>query len=207
MDFVIVATLILSILLIIGIITILLKSFEDSKPELEYLVLVAIIVAIASLGRIPSAGIPSIQAASFIIIMAGVVFGEKTGFLAGVLTAFISDLFLGLGYWTIFQMIAWGLMGLSAGILSSKMENIYFRAGFGFIWGLFFGWITSLTMLFYLNSINFNAIIVLFGSSIVFDVIHGITNAILLIIFYDIFKKIFMRSKIRLTSQVTGISN
>ena len=197
MDYMILTTLILSILVILGIVAVVFKLFEDSKPRVEYIVLLAVLAAIGAIGRIPSAAIPSVQAASFIIIMAGVVFGKETGFLTGVLTALVSDLFLGLGYWTVFQMIAWGLMGLTAGMLSSKMENRYLRAGFGFVWGLLFGWITDLSMLFYLSSINLGAILGIFASGFVYDVIHGVTNAVLLLLFYGLFKRIFLRSKER----------
>lgn len=134
MDYMILTTLILSILVILGIVAVVFKLFEDSKPRVEYIVLLAVLAAIGAIEEFRAA-IPSVQAALFIIIMAGVVFGKETGFLTGVLTALVSDLFLGLGYWTVFQMIAWGLMGLTAGMLSSKMENRYLRAGFGFVWG------------------------------------------------------------------------
>lgn len=195
MDYMMLITLILSLLVIVGSIVLVFKLFEDSKPRVEYIVLLAILAAIGALGRIPSAAIPSVQAASFIIIMVGIVFGKETGFLTGVLTALVSDLFLGLGYWTLFQMIAWGLMGLTAGILASKLENKYFRAGFGLIWGFFFGWITDLSSMFYLSSINLTAILGIFAAGFIYDLIHGITNAILLLVFYGIFKRIFLRSK------------
>jgi energy-coupling factor transport system substrate-specific component len=207
MDYIILTTLILSLLVIVGSIVLVFKLFEDSKPRVEYIVLLAILAAMGALGRIPSAAIPGVQAASFIIIMVGIVFGKETGFLTGVLTALVSDLFMGLGYWTVFQMIAWGLMGLTAGILASKMENKYFRAGFGLMWGFFFGWITDLSMLFYLSSINLTAILGIFAAGFVYDLIHGITNAILPLVFYGLFKRIFLRSKGKLMDTEIEISS
>ena len=188
---------ILFILLMIGIVLGIFRFFEKSKPSVESLVLIAILVAVASLGRLPAAALLSIQASSFIIIMAGVVFGREIGFLTGVLTAVVTDLFLGLGYWTVFQMVGWGLMGLTAGIFSSKLENVYIRAGFGFIWGFFYGWITDLSMLPFLSTINLNTFLGIFAASVPFDLSHGITNVILLVLLYGLFKRIFVRAKDR----------
>lgn len=65
----------------------------------------------------------------------------------GVLTPLVWGLFLGLGYWTILQMIGWGLMGLTAGIFQVKLEeNRYIRIGFGFARGFFYGWISNVTL-------------------------------------------------------------
>lgn len=52
-------------------------------------------------------------------------------------------------------------------------------------------------MLFYLSSINLAAILGIFASGFVYDVIHGVTNAVLLLLFYGLFKRIFLRSKER----------
>lgn len=186
---------ILFFLLIIGIIVGVFRIFEKSKPRVEHLVLIAILVAISVMGTLPTAAIPGVQAASFIIIMAGIVFGRETGFVTGVLTALVMDLFLGLGFWTVFQMIGWGLMGLTAGIFSSKLENVYIRTVFGFVWGFFYGWITDISMLAFLSTINLNAVLGVFAASVPFDLLHGITNGVLLIVLYGLFKRIFTRAK------------
>ena len=195
MDFLTLISWIMFIILIIGIIIGVFKIFESSKPRVENLVLIAILVAISVMGTIPTAAIPGVQAASFIIIMTGIIFGRETGFITGVLTALVMDMFLGLGYWTVFQMIGWGLMGLTAGIFSSRLENIYLRGAFGFIWGFFYGWITDISMLAFLNTVNLNSVLGVFAVSAPFDLIHGITNLILLVLLYGIFKRIFTRAR------------
>ncbi|PKL67151.1 MAG: ECF transporter S component [Methanobacteriales archaeon HGW-Methanobacteriales-1] len=195
MDYLTLSIWIIFILLIIGGIIGFFRIFENSNPRVENLVLIAILVAISVMGTLPTAAIPGLQLASFIIIMTGIIFGRETGFITGVLTALVIGLFLGLGYWTIFQMIAWGIMGLSAGILSSKLENAYIRIVFGFMWGFFYGWITDISMLPFISTLNITAILGVFAASIPFDLVHGLTNAILLALFYGLFKRIFTRAK------------
>lgn len=201
MDFMTLGSWILFFVLIIGIILAFFRIFEKSKPSVEHLVLIAILVAISVMGTLPTAAVPGLQAASFIIIMTGIVFGRETGFITGVLTPLVMSLFLGMGYWTVLQMIAWGLMGLTAGILSSKLEkNRYIRVGFGFAWGFFYGWITNVSMLPFLSNITFTSILGVYVASFPFDLIHAITNAVLLLLFYGLFERIFNRAKNRFIS-------
>jgi len=81
MDLIILSTWSIFLVLIIGIILAFFRIFEKSKPSVEHLVLVAILIAIAVMGTLPTAAVPGLQAASFIIIMTGIVFGKETGFI------------------------------------------------------------------------------------------------------------------------------
>ena len=137
------------IILLAGIIYAVFKMYENKKPPVESIVLIAVLTAIATVGRIILMSIPAVNMASFIIIMVGIVFGKEEGFLVGALTAFVSGLFMGMGYWVLFQMLAWGLMGASAGILASRFDNVGFRIVFGLLWGFFYGWITDISAIFY----------------------------------------------------------
>ncbi|AXV39543.1 ECF transporter S component [Methanobacterium sp. BAmetb5] len=205
MDLMVLGTWIIFFVLIIGIILAFFRIFEKSKPSVEHLVLVAILVAIAVMGTLPTAAIPGLQAASFIIIMTGIVFGKETGFITGVLTPLVMSLFLGLGYWTVLQMIAWGLMGLTAGILSSRLEkNRYARAIFGFGWGFFYGWITNISMLPFLSSISTASVVGVYAASFPFDLVHAVTNTVLLFLFYGLFERIFKRAKQRFINPPKG---
>ena len=112
------------ILFIVGLFYAIFKMYEAKKPPVESIVLIAVLTAIATVGRIILMSIPAVNLASFIIIMVGVVFGKEEGFLVGALTAFVSGLFMGMGYWVLFQMLAWGLMGASAGFLASRFDSV-----------------------------------------------------------------------------------
>lgn len=186
----------LLIILIIGLFYSVFKLFEKSKPTVENIVIIALLIAIAIIGTLPTAAVPGLQIASFIIIMTGIVFGRQTGFITGVLTPVVIGLFSGLGFWTLFQMLGFGLMGLTAGILAPKLENnTYLRATFGFMWGLLYGWITNISMFPFLQEINMGTIIGVYASSLVFDLMHGIVTAILLVALFGTFKRIFSRAK------------
>src|SRR5690625_4090402 len=91
--------------------------FEVKQIQGREIVILAMLAAIAAVSRVPFAGLPSVQPTSFVIIMTGVVFGAESGFIVGAVAAIASNIFLGQGPWTPWQMYAWGMMGLSAGLL------------------------------------------------------------------------------------------
>lgn len=194
-------TMVLSILLIVGVIYSIFKMFENSKPTTESIVLLVILIATASIGRLILISIPSVNLQSFIVIIVGIVFGKKEGFIVGSLSALVTAMILGIGPWVVFQMIGWGLMGLTAGLIAEKLDNIVFRVAFGLAWGLLYGWIADLSGIFYLGSINLGSVLGLFISSFPFDMLHGVSNAVLLAVFYNWFKKIFLRSKTKYLPQ------
>ena len=78
-----------------------------------------VLAALAAAGRILFAPIPDFKPVSAIAIIAGVVFGRKSGFMVGALAALASNFFFGQGPWTPWQMYAWGLVGYGAGLLAA----------------------------------------------------------------------------------------
>lgn len=91
---------------------------DNLKPK--NIMPIVVLAALAVAGRIIFAPLPNFKPVSAIVIMAGVVFGKRSGFITGVLAALISNLFFGQGPWTLWQMYGWGLMGYVAGALASS---------------------------------------------------------------------------------------
>ncbi|AMK15166.1 ECF transporter S component [Methanobrevibacter olleyae] len=189
------------ILLLAGLIYAVFKMYEQKKPTVESIVLIAVLTAVAVVGRLILMSIPAVNMASFIIIMVGAVFSKEEGFLVGALTALVSGLFMGMGYWVLFQMLAWGLMGATAGLFASKFDNVAFRIVFGLLWGLLYGWITDVSAIFYSGTaLEISPIIALYINGFSYDLTHGVTNAVLLVVLYDWFKKMFTRAKVKYLS-------
>lgn len=175
--------------------------FEKRKIESRELVLLAVLAAIAAVGRIPFASIPSVQPTTFVIMMSGVVFGAESGFMIGAVAALASNMILGQGPWTPWQMVAWGLVGMTAGLLGKShfMSKMWGRILFGIIWGFLFGWIMNLWSLFAFTqsgaSFSFNAFITYLTSSVLFDSMHSISNVIFLLLFGNVWIKVLKRFK------------
>ncbi|MCM3764315.1 ECF transporter S component [Neobacillus niacini] len=178
-----------------------LVRFEGRTIEPKELVLLAVLAAIAAVGRIPFASIPSVQPTTFVIMIAGLVFGAESGFVIGAVAALASNMIMGQGPWTPWQMVSWGLVGMTAGAMKNTpiMNTKLGRLGFGIVWGFLFGWIMNIWgFLGFVQSggpIDLKAFLVYIGASTLFDTMHAVSNVVFLLLFGDIWIKILTRFK------------
>ena len=114
--------------------------FERKAFVSREIVLVAVLAAIAAVSRVPFSLLPSVQPTSFVIIVSAIVFGSETGFMIGATAAIVSNIFLGQGPWTPWQMFSWGMIGFIAGLLRNTFlmksygEDFYTDCLLAFIW-------------------------------------------------------------------------
>lgn len=94
--------------------------FEGRKPQARELVILAVLTAIAVAGRAAFFMLPQFKPIVAMVIIAGVAFGGEAGFLVGALSGFVSNMLLGQGPWTPWQMFAFGIIGFIAGVLFKK---------------------------------------------------------------------------------------
>ncbi|MEH7414606.1 ECF transporter S component [Neobacillus drentensis] len=191
----------LSFGLVLLAIALFLFRFETRKVEPRELVLLAVMASIAAVGRIPFASLPSVQPTTFVIMMSGYVFGAESGFVIGAVAALASNMIMGQGPWTPWQMVAWGLVGLTAGLLNHTlfMKRRWGQILFGVLWGYLFGWIMNLWGFIALiqsgGSQTWKAFIVYMIGSATFDTFHAISNVFFLVVFGGIWIKILSRFK------------
>jgi len=98
-------------------------SFESVTQSSKEIALISMLATMSAVLRIPFGAIPNFQPCTFLIICAGYVFGPVSGFMVGAMTPLISNFFLGQGPWTLYQMLAWGLIGCGAGYLGRFMRR------------------------------------------------------------------------------------
>ncbi|WP_294161328.1 ECF transporter S component [uncultured Senegalimassilia sp.] len=112
-------TALLSLVVVLASLGVFFAAYESSAPRLRDIMPTVVLAALAAAGRILFAPIPDFKPVSAIAIIAGVVFGRKSGFMVGALAALASNFFFGQGPWTPWQMYAWGLVGYGAGLLAT----------------------------------------------------------------------------------------
>lgn len=138
--------------------------------SIQKLSLLGMLTSAAVVGRIAIHGV-NVQPATYLIILTGFFFGWKMGLAEGVLVAIVSDLVLGLGIWTIFQALAWGLIGFVSGLLYPSKPAF-------FIWvvisGYAFGFLMMPTYFMYTN--NLQAVFYMYLAGIPFDTYHAMGN-------------------------------
>ena len=186
------------ILIMFIIIIIMFIQFESRKITSKEISLVAVLSAVSAVSRIPFAAIPSVQPCTFIIMCTGYVFGPTAGFMVGATTALVSNIFLGQGPWTFFQMFAWGMIGASASLLNKLNAKRFGLIVFGVTWGYLFGWIMNL---WYWLLYIYPHTIYTFGftifSSIWFDTLHAFSNVVFILLLSERTIKILKRYRDR----------
>ena len=88
---------------------------EQGGETARELTLVATLGGLAAAGRVLFAPIPGVQPVTVIVVAAGVALGPRRGFAVGALAAIASNMFLGQGAHTPWQMLAWGGCGVVGG--------------------------------------------------------------------------------------------
>jgi energy-coupling factor transport system substrate-specific component len=92
--------------------------YERTHPSAKVLALVATLAALAALGRVAFAPIPSVKPTTDIVLIAGFTLGAAPGFTVGAVAAIASNVFFGQGPFTPWQMAGWGAVGLFGALLA-----------------------------------------------------------------------------------------
>lgn len=69
---------------------------------------ISVLAAIGVAGRAAFFIVPSFKPVAAIVILTGISFGGEAGFLVGCLIMTLSNMFMGQGPWTPWQMFAFG---------------------------------------------------------------------------------------------------
>ncbi|WP_239984748.1 ECF transporter S component [Sporolactobacillus pectinivorans] len=138
--------------------------------RIRKMTVLSLLTAAAVAGRLLIHGI-NIQPATIIIILTGWFFGWKMGLAEGLMVGLVSDLVLGLGYWTPFQMAAWGLIGL---ISSFIPKNKFIYVGWLAVSGYLFGLIMAFS--YFIMSPNIWIVAGMYLSGLFFDTYHAVGN-------------------------------
>lgn len=110
----------ISLLIILETMLPFMLLFEKRKPQARELVIISVLCALGVAGRMAFFMLPQFKPVAAIVILAGVAFGGEAGFLVGAVTMLTSNVLLGQGPWSPWQMFAMGIIGFLAGVLFRK---------------------------------------------------------------------------------------
>ena len=175
----------ISLLVIIYSMIPFLFLFEKSKPKAREIVLIAVMSAIAVVGRAAFFMIPQFKPVVAIVIITGVSLGAEAGFLTGAIAGFVSNFFFGQGPWTPWQMFCFGIIGFLSGILFEKnilKKNKLTLCIFGGLTTLivYGGIINFASLLMMTSTINMENLIAIYASGLPFDVVHAFSTVVFL---------------------------
>lgn len=168
-------------------------SFERKKISAREVTLIATLIALAVVGRAAFYLIPQVKPIAAVVIASAACLGAERGYVIGAFSAFVSNFIFGQGFWTPFQMVALGTVGLIAGIVFKYIEaNRITLSLLGFIlafavYGIIVDFSTVISA--YGNNIDLSAIISVYASGVPFSAVFGLSTAVFLFVFGEDFVK------------------
>lgn len=176
--------------------------YERARPSAKVLALVATLAALAALGRIAFAPLPSVKPTTDIVLIAGYVLGGAPGFVVGAIGALASNVFFGQGPFTPWQMVGWGAVGLFGALLARLFGRELGRwplaiacAVAGFAYGAFLDlhlWVL------YAGRHTWAEYLVLGGRGLPFNLAHAAGNLVFCLAFGPLLVRALQRYRDRL---------
>ncbi|GAB6106831.1 hypothetical protein [Fusibacter bizertensis] len=143
--------------------------------------LIAILSASLTAGKFVLSAVPNIEIITFLFIVYTVIFGLKRAFFTSIIFTTTEILIYGFGTWLLGYYILWPMLILITHLLKRTINSEYgfaiVAAIFGFAFGLFFALFESL---FY----GIEYAIPYWLSGIPFDIVHGVSNFIIVLVLY-----------------------
>lgn len=171
------------------------SGFERKNTGTRRLVIAAVMTALCFVGRF----IPVLKPVSALTIIAGLYLGGETGFLVGAMSAVISNLYFGHGPWTAFQMLAWGIIGLTAGFLAEPLKrNRSLLIAYGIAAGIAYSFIMDIwTVLWYNKGFSVDLYLAALQTAIPYTVSYVLSNVLFLFLLAKPFGEKLQRIKIK----------
>jgi energy-coupling factor transport system substrate-specific component len=176
--------------------------YDRARPSAKVVALVATLAALAALGRVAFAPLPSVKPTTDIVLLSGYVLGGPPGFVVGAVGGLASNIFFGQGPFTPWQMAAWGAVGLFGALLARLFGRDLGRwslAGACMISGFAYGAFLDLSLwVQYAGQHTWAEYAVIAGRGLPFNVTHAVGNAVFCLAFGPLLVRALQRYRDRL---------
>jgi Squalene-hopene cyclase C-terminal domain/Prenyltransferase and squalene oxidase repeat len=154
--------------------------YERRRPPARIVGAVAVLAALAVVGRLAFAAVPNVKPTTDIVLFAGYALGAVPGFAVGAIAAIASNVFLGQGPWTVWQMAAWSGCGLGGALLARvagrrELGRIPLAVACG-VAGLAFGAFMDLYQWTLAARQDLATYVAISGSSLPYNLAHALGN-------------------------------
>ena len=153
-------------------------GFERKTTGSRRLVIVSVMTALCFAGRF----IPFLKPIAALTIITALYLGGEAGFLVGAMTAVLSNFYFGQGPWTAFQMLAWGMTGLVAGLIAEPLKRRkWLLLVYGALAGVAYSFIMDIwTVLWYAEGFSFKLYLGALFTAIPYTLSYAASNVLFL---------------------------
>lgn len=165
--------------------------------ETRKLTLCALLIALSVVGRLTFTFIPNVQPVTVLIIITSFILGPLYGVIVACLSTWMTNLLLGMGLWTMWQMLAWSIVAGLSGWVGKVREKIPLLAlsVYAGICGMLYGFLISYPM----SQVTGNFWLY-YLSGLPFDLNHAFGNILFFLVLYPTFSRLVESRVINLDS-------
>lgn len=154
------------------------SGFEKRSVGTRRMVLTSVMTALSVVGRF----IPFFKPITAVTVLTAVWLGGESGFLVGAFSALLSNFYFGQGPWTPFQMLAWGMIGLIAGLIAPLLQKS--RAAilvYGVLSGIAYSFIMDVwTVLAYSDTFEPTLYLAALATALPHTILYSVSNLLFL---------------------------
>jgi len=176
-----------------------LESGPGSAAEIA---LIGALGGIAAAGRVLFAAIPGVQPVTVITIAAGAGLSARAGIAVGAVAALVSNLFLGQGPWTPWQMLGWGACGAAGALARPLLRRRLVFALLAAVLGLGFSALMDVWLWLSFYPHTAAAALAVLGRGLPFDAAHALGNLVIALVAGPELRRLLERYGRRLRPQV-----
>ncbi len=163
------------------------------REKTRTLTRIALLTALVSVGRLSFSFLPNVQPMTVLLLCITLYFGWKEGILVALLSVILTNLFLGMGPWTIAQIGAYVVLILLSSLLENAHDDVsipllqVYAAFLGIVYGLVISLIQA-------PLLGWNIFIPYYLSGLTFDLLHAFGNLVFFPLLYPICMRLFKRT-------------
>lgn len=160
--------------------------------KVKDIVLISLLSASITSGKLVLSLVPNVEIVTLLFILYTIVFGIKNTLFVSIIFSTTEVFIYGLNIWSIFYFIVWPLLIIATHFINKKFNSEYTFAVLALIFGLSFGFLAAvIESLFF--GLSFG--IAYFLRGIVFDIVHGVSNFIVVLLLFNPLKKLLLYLK------------
>lgn len=153
------------------------------------IVLYALLSSIIIVSKEALSWLPNIELVTFLFMIYAININIYGTITIAMVFCIVESLLYGIGMWTPMYFIVWPLIVICTYLLKNKLNNYFKMALFAAFWGLIFGALFSIPYF----AVSFKTGWIYWLNGIMFDVLHAISNYLIMLILFDPVDRQFKR--------------
>lgn len=168
---------------------------KTSSQRIQRLAIDGMLCAVAIVGRIALTVLPNIQPVTAILILMAAYIGAWDAVLSAAVIVLVTNLYMGMGIWSVYQIVAWSAIALISYFMFRKKQNQWLMLGWAVLSGFIYGAVISVMScrMLYAGG-GAGTYVAYWLSGLLHDGYHAIGNAVFIWFLQPLFERIFKKT-------------